>query len=304
MSRHVAIIGCGHVGADVACSLVTQNYADHISLFDKKSKKAASEALELQDMASLVGSRVVIDANDKQQLAHIDLVVMAVGPKKTQTVDRLNELAETSQAAGMWVPKLRDAGFKGVLINITNPCDVVTTHLAELLNLPTGHVFGTGTSLDSARMRRVVGQQLNVDPASVEGYTMGEHGESQFVAWSSVRVGGVPFTQWPQAEGVDLSELEMRVRRGGWDILEGKGWTSFGIAAAAAKLVDAVFSDARRVFPVSALHESLGVFIGQPALIGAQGVIQTIPVPLTEDEQQRLAASAQVIRHAKASILS
>lgn len=302
MSRHVAIIGTGHVGADVACSIVTQNFADHISLFDKNTAKAASEALELQDMASLVGSRVQIDANDEQQLASVNVVVVAVGPAKTQTVDRLNELVETSKAAGMWAPKLRDAGFDGVLIDITNPCDVVTWHMADLLDLPKGQVFGSGTSLDSARMRRVVGSLLNVDPVSVEGYTMGEHGESQFVAWSSVRVGGVPFTDWPQAEGANLDELENHVRRGGWDVLEGKGWTSFGIAAAAAKLVDAVFSDAQRVFAVSTFNEKLGVFHGQPAIIGAKGVVKALPIELNADEQQRLERSAEVIRKAKASI--
>lgn len=303
MTRHVAIIGCGHVGADVAFSLTTQNFADHISLFDKIPGKAQGEMLELKDMSSLVGSRVKIDCNDENQLGSANVVIMAVGPSKTQRVDRLRELEETSKAAGEWVPKLKKAGFDGVLINITNPCDVVTAYLASQLGLPKGRVFGTGTSLDSARMRRVVGDVLNVDTASVDGFVMGEHGESQFVAWSTVRVGGVPFTEWPHAEGQDLEALEQAVRRGGWDVLQGKGWTSFGIASAAAKLTDAVFSDAHRVFPASAYHETLGVHIGQPALIGAQGVIQTIPVQLTEAEDSRLKDSSEVIKKALASVM-
>lgn len=297
MKRHVAIIGCGHVGADVAFSLVTQNLADHISLFDINAAKAASEQLELQDMAALIGSRVHIDNNDVSQLA-ADIVVMAVGPSKTQTVDRLRELDETAKAASMWVPKMLAAGFSGVLINITNPCDVITTLLAKQLELPAGQVFGTGTSLDSARMKRVVGTLLDVDPASIEGYVMGEHGESQFVAWSSVRVGGLPLTQWPQAAHADYDAMATAIRRGGWDVLTGKGWTSFGIATATAKLVDAVFSDARRVFAVSAMDSQLGVHIGQPAVVGASGIIHPIAIPLTADEQAKYQASAAVIRQA------
>lgn len=303
MSRHVAIIGCGHVGADVACSVVTQNLADRISLFDKKPEKAYSEGLELRDMASLIGSRVHIDCNDESVLGLVDIVVIAIGPKSTERVDRLYELQETSASVAQWAPKLNVAGFNGVVINITNPCDVITAYLAHLLTLPAGRVFGTGTSLDSARMRRVVGELLNVDPASIEGYTMGEHGESQFVAWSTLRIGGVPFSSWPQAANADLNALEQAVRRGGWDVLKGKGWTSFGIAAAAARLIDAVFSDAHRVFAASVAHPELGIHIGQPALIGAQGAIKAIPVQLPEQEQQRLVSSAAVIRDALASVL-
>lgn len=302
MSRHVSIIGCGHVGADVAFSLTTQNFADHISLFDKNTDKTYSEMLELQDALSLVGSNVHIDCNDEKQLTTSDIIVVAVGPAKTQKVDRLNELVETSQAVAQWAPKLNAAGFDGVVINITNPCDVITGYLASLLDLPKGRVFGTGTALDSARMKRVVGNTLGIDYRNIEGYTMGEHGESQFVPWSTVRIGGIPFVKWPQAQELDLMALEQAVRRGGWDILQGKGWTSYGIASAAAMLVDAVFSDAHYISAVSAYSEAFETQIGQPAIIGAQGVIECVPVELTEQESERLAQSARIIKNAYASI--
>lgn len=302
MSRHVAIIGCGHVGADVAFSLVSRNLADHISLFDSNTAKAASEALELQDMIALVNSRVHIDANEQALLGAADIVIMAIGPKQTERVDRLHELKETSVAAAKWVPLLKESGFDGVVIDITNPCDVVTAHLARLLALPEGRVFGTGTLLDTARMRRVVGRTLNIDPRSVEGYVLGEHGDSQFVAWSAVRVGGQPLQQWPYQGDFPLVDMEQEVRRGGWNVLAGKGWTSFGIGTAAATLADAVFSDAQCVYPVSAPNEQWGIHIGQPAIIGANGVVQTLSLPLTDQEQQRFAESAQVISNALASL--
>ncbi|MFM2479121.1 lactate/malate family dehydrogenase [Celerinatantimonas sp. MCCC 1A17872] len=302
MSRHVSIIGCGHVGADVAFSIATQNLADHISLFDKKEDKAFSEMLELKDMSSLINSHVLFDCNDESQLATTDVVVVAIGPKVTETSNRLNELFDTSTSVAQWVPKLKAANFDGVVINITNPCDVITAHLAKLLELPKGRVFGTGTSLDSARMRRLVGDTLGVDTASVYGYVMGEHGDSQFIPWSTIRVGGVAFTSWPAAQDVDLMALEQHVRHGGWDVFAGKGWTSFGIASAAARLVDAVFSDAHSVFAVSAFDEALQTQIGQPAIIGAQGVVQPVPVELSAQERKRFEDSAAVIKKAFASL--
>ncbi len=131
---------------------------------------------------------------------------------------------------------------------------------------------------------------------------MGEHGESQFVAWSTVRIGGVPIGGLETDKPLDLPAMKERVRAGGWQILLGKGWTSFGIGTAAARLVDAVLSDGRTVFPVSAWDDRLGVYIGQPAIVGAAGIVQSLAVPLTGEEQQAYQASARVIDRAFATL--
>jgi L-lactate dehydrogenase len=227
---------------------------------------------------------------------------MAVGPKTLLRKDRMEELLETSVAVNTVVPKIMDSGFSGVIINITNPCDVITRLVQQVSGLPLAQVFGSGTSLDTARMKRVVGDALSVDPKSVDGFVMGEHGESQFVAWSTVRIGGVPIAQWTSDAPLDLPAMKDQIRAGGWQILQGKGWTSFGIGTAAARLVDAVLSDARTLYPVSAWDERLGVYIGQPAVVGAAGIVLPVTLTLTAQEQQAYQASAAVLQNAFASL--
>ena len=295
MVRKVGIVGAGHVGADVAFSLVTQGLCDVIVLIDENQPKAASQALELRDMASLVSSRVKVVANDYGELHDADVLVVAVGPKTLLREDRLEELAETRAAVRQVIPQVIASGFGGVILNITNPCDVITQIIQQTSGLPHSQVFGTGTSLDTARMKRVVGEFFGFDPKSVTGYVLGEHGESQFVAWSTVRLGGRPVAELAGDRDVDWAQMDDRVRGGGWDILQGKGWTSFGIATATARLVDVILSDANSVYPVSAWDENLKVYIGQPAVIGKRGIVQTLMPELTAYENIAYHASSRVI---------
>jgi L-lactate dehydrogenase len=295
MVRKVGIVGAGHVGADVAFSLVTQGLCDVIVLLDENQPKAACQALELRDMASLVASRVKILANDYAELHDADVLVVAVGPKTLLREDRLEELAETRAAVRQVIPQAIASGFSGVILNITNPCDVITQIIQQTSGFPHSQILGTGTSLDTARMKRVVGEFFGFDPKSVTGYVLGEHGESQFVAWSTVRLGGRPVAELAGERDVDWAQMDDRVRGGGWDILQGKGWTSFGIATATARLVDVILSDANSVYPVSAWDENLKVYIGQPAVIGKKGVVQTLMPELTAYENIAYHASSRVI---------
>jgi L-lactate dehydrogenase len=295
MVRKVGIVGAGHVGADVAFSLVTQGLCDVIVLLDENQPKAASQALELRDMASLVSSRVKVLANDYAELHDADVLVVAVGPKTLLREDRLEELAETRAAVRQVIPQVIASGFDGVILNITNPCDVITQIIQQTSGFAHSQVLGTGTSLDTARMKRVVGEFFGFDPKSVTGYVLGEHGESQFVAWSTVRLGGRPVAELAGDRDVDWAQMDDRVRGGGWDILQGKGWTSFGIATATARLVDVILSDANSVYPVSAWDENLKVYIGQPAVIGKRGVVQTLMPELTAYENIAYHASSRVI---------
>lgn len=298
MKRKVGIIGAGHVGSDVAFSLVTQGICDEIVLIDKQETKAMSEALELRDMSSMTRSYTEIIPNDLDALSDADIIVMAVGPETLLREDRMEELIETSKAVAEIIPKILATGFNGIFINITNPCDVITALIQKLSGFNHSRVFGTGTSLDTARMRRVVGEVLNINPKSVDGYVLGEHGESQFVAWSTVRIGGVPLLDYQTNKPLDLAALKQSVRGGGWNILTGKGWTSFGIATATAQIVDAVLSNAKQVFPLAVFSKEMEIYIGQPAIIGSEGVTSILKPPLTEEEKADLIASSNVIKAA------
>lgn len=298
MKRKVGIIGAGHVGSDVAFSLVTQGICDEIVLIDKQETKARSEALELRDMASMNRSYTEIIPNVLDALSDADIIVMAVGPETLLREDRMEELIETSKAVAEIIPKILATGFNGIFINITNPCDVITALIQKLSGFNHSRVFGTGTSLDTARMRRVVGEVLNINPKSVDGYVLGEHGESQFVAWSTVRIGGVPLLDYQTNKPLDLAALKQSVRGGGWNILTGKGWTSFGIATATAQIVEAVLANAKQVFPLAVFSKEMEIYIGQPAIIDSEGVTSILKPPLTEEEKADLIASSNIIKAA------
>ncbi|MBC1350386.1 L-lactate dehydrogenase [Listeria welshimeri] len=298
MKRKVGIIGAGHVGSDVAFSLVTQGICDEIILIDKVEAKAESEALELRDMSSMTHFYTAVTANDWEGLKEADIIIMAVGPETLLRQDRMEELVETSRSVAEIVPKILATGFEGIFVNITNPCDVITMLIQKITGFDHSRVFGTGTSLDTARMRRVVGEALHINPKSVEGYVLGEHGESQFVAWSTVKIGGVHITDYKTETTLDLPALKDAVRFGGWNILTGKGWTSFGIATATANIVGALLSDAKQVFPLAVFSEQTNTYIGQPAIIGANGVIDILEPSLTKEEQANFSNSAAVIRKA------
>ncbi|MBC1862018.1 L-lactate dehydrogenase [Listeria welshimeri] len=298
MKRKVGIIGAGHVGSDVAFSLVTQGICDEIILIDKVEAKAESEALELRDMSSMTHFYTAVTANDWEGLKEADVIIMAVGPETLLRQDRMEELVETSRSVAEIVPKILATAFEGIFVNITNPCDVITMLIQKITGFDHSRVFGTGTSLDTARMRRVVGETLHINPKSVEGYVLGEHGESQFVAWSTVKIGGVHITDYNTETTLDLPALKDTVRFGGWNILTGKGWTSFGIATATANIVDALLSDAKQVFPLAVFSEQTNTYIGQPAIIGANGVIDILEPTLTKEEQANFSNSAAVIRKA------
>ncbi|MBC1655232.1 L-lactate dehydrogenase [Listeria welshimeri] len=298
MKRKVGIIGAGHVGSDVAFSLVTQGICDEIILIDKVEARAESEALELRDMSSMTHFYTAVTANDWEGLKEADVIIMAVGPETLLRQDRMEELVETSRSVAEIVPKILATGFEGIFVNITNPCDVITMLIQKITGFDHSRVFGTGTSLDTARMRRVVGEALHINPKSVEGYVLGEHGESQFVAWSTVKIGGVHITDYNTETTLDLPALKDTVRFGGWNILTGKGWTSFGIATATANIVGALLSDAKQVFPLAVFSEQTNTYIGQPAIIGANGVIDILEPTLTKEEQANFSNSAAVIRKA------
>ncbi|EUJ17043.1 L-lactate dehydrogenase [Listeria aquatica] len=301
MQQKVGIIGCGHVGSDVAFSLVTQGICTELVLVDQKSEKASSEAMELRDMLSATHSYTKVISGGYELLRDASVIVMAIGPTTLLEKDRMEELKETSAAVRSIVPKVMQTGFNGIFINITNPCDVITQIIAKESGLPKRQVFGTGTSLDTMRMRSALGEHFQVSPKSISGYVLAEHGESQFIAWSGVKVGTKPALELLSLE--ERAEFKEKVRARGWNILLGKGWTSFGIATAAARLIAIIHDDAREVLPISVYDESEGVYAGRPAVIGRDGVCQILPLEqLTTEEEKLYQASCAVIKQAFSTV--
>ena len=297
MSRKVAIIGMGNVGAAVAHGLIAQGAFDDYVLIDTNEAKVKADALDFQDAAANLNHHANITVNSYEALADADIIISALGNIKLQdnpNADRFAELPFTSKEVIEVSKKIKEVGFKGILIAITNPVDVVTSLYQHYTGLPKERVIGTGTLLDTARMKRAVGVRFGVDPRSVYGYNLGEHGNSQFTAWSQVRVKGQSISKLTSEEV--LEEIATEAMRGGHTVFYGKKYTSYGIASAAIRLALAVISDAHEELPVTNYYAPLDTYLSYPALVGRSGIIEQLQLSLTEEEEAKLARSAQFIQ--------
>lgn len=292
----IAIIGIGHVGATVAHTIIERKLATELYLFDQQLALVEAEQYDL--WASQIGHHATIPIfkGTKADLDQMDILIFAVGNIAILEGQgtRFDELTITKQAAQEWGPRIKQSAFNGVLITITNPCDVITRYLQELTELPKNQVFGTGTSLDTARFQHAVGEALAIEPDSVAGVVLGEHGDTQFIPWSLIQIAQQPIQQFLSTE--ELQIIEQRAQAIGQLPFTGKGYTSFGIANQAALFIEAICSDSHRIFPVSAYSEELSLYIGQPASIGRRGVHQIFPPKLTPAEQTKWQTSAAWIQ--------
>ena len=303
-TRKVGIIGLGHVGAHVAYSLAVQGIADELVLVDMKEQKLASEVQDLRDAAAYLPHRVTINGGDFADLGDCDVIVNSVGKiELLETHDRLSEMDFTIAAVRGYVDKIKAAGFDGVLINITNPCDIVTRELALGLGLPKGRVFGTGTGLDTSRLLSALARQTGIDHKSINAYMLGEHGALQFAPWSCVSFRGMPLEKWAEVDKrfrFDHDALQKESIGGGWVTYAGKQCTEYGICTTAARMVHIVLHDEKSIMPASmeldGEYGEAGLFVGVPCLIGKNGVEQVIELPLTDEEKVKFHECCEGVR--------
>ena len=285
----------GHVGATVAFSLFTHGIADELVLIDKNEDKVSAEYNDLHDTLARNNYYVNVRMQDWDALKDADVVITAFGDiaATVKTGDRFGEFKINAKNAREVGKKLKEIGYKGVIINISNPCDAVSQILQETTGLKKNRVFGTGTFLDTARMQRIVGEKLGQDPHNVEGYVLGEHGSSQFTAWSTVRVNNKIALQLFSEK--DQEEISAQSNKNSFIVAKGKGYTSYAIATCAVLLTQAVFSDAGLYAPISVYDPEFKTYIGYPAIIGRDGIEKLIQLKLTEEEHQKLVNSANKI---------
>ncbi|MCB6839853.1 L-lactate dehydrogenase [Weissella viridescens] len=295
MSRKIGIIGMGSVGSAIAHGLIAQGVADDYVFINRGEAKAVANQLDFEDAMANLETHANITINDWSALADADVVISTLGNMAMQqnnpTGDRFAELKFTSSMVTSVGTDLKNSGFTGVLIVISNPVDVITTLFKDVTGLPASHVVGTGTLLDTARMQRIVGAKLNIDPRSVSGYNLGEHGNTQFVAWSTVRALGQPMEKLAAVRDLDLAEINDQARKGGFDIVNGKGFTSYGVATSAIRIAKAVMSDAREELVLSNLRPEYEAYLSYPAIIGREGVVEQCQLDLTDAELEKLNAS-------------
>jgi L-lactate dehydrogenase len=304
MKITVGIIGTGWVGSSVAISTLHAGAAQELLLFDARAELAEGEAMDLAHGASFYPAAQVRTASVEEMAARASAVVVSAGRGGKGGESRLELLRDNAAIVRDLGRRL--AGFRGIVIMVTNPVDVLTQVLVEASGLPPERVLGTGTMLDTARLRQVLGRELGLDPRSVHAQVVGEHGDSEVVLWSGARVGGTLLADWPGWRTERQEELATEVRRAAYEIIRRKGATNHAIGLVTAALLRWMLRGERRVLTVSRMQTELpgfeGVALSLPTLVGAEGGTQVIVPEMSEAEQAALERSAEVLRQARASI--
>ena len=301
----IVILGAGHVGTHCALSLMFRSLANEIVLIDTDEEKAKSQALDLDDMGACLPAKVVIRSGSYEDLDDADILVNAIGRSRKEGETRLDMFGDSMERLKDIIPKIQDTKFRGILISITNPADVIGECLRKALGIERFRCFSTGTSLDSLRIKRILEEKTGYHRNSIEAFCMGEHGDSQIVPLSRVSVGGKPFAklqkEYPDTLGkITIEDLQDEVRQAGMTVIIGKKSTEFGIGIALSGIVKSIVYDEKRIWPLSVhLDGEYGqkdVAAGVPAVIGADGIEEIVEIDLTEEEKSQFAHSCDVIR--------
>lgn len=298
----IAIIGLGHVGATVAYTLFTHGTAGQLLLFDRKADKIESEYRDLHDAIARDHYTVNVykadwdNKADWAKLKDFDLIVSAFGDisATARTGSRQAELEENTAGVREISAKIKNSGFNGILLNITNPCDVIVDLYAKYTGLPKKHVFGTGTFLDTSRMKRFVAEKLAIDPHNVHGYVIAEHGAEQFTAWSTVSAAG------KKADEIFTEEQEKQLssepNHSSKVVSKGKGYTNWAIASTAWRLIEDIFSDAHAVVPVSNYDAENDLYLSWPVVLGQDGILKRCNLHLTKVENEKYQTAVKAVK--------
>ncbi|WP_370615718.1 L-lactate dehydrogenase [Mumia sp. Pv 4-285] len=300
----IAVCGAGSVGSTVAYAALLRGLAGEIVLFDIVTSLVRAQADDLNDGAAFAHPTTIIGTDDPAACAGADVVVMTAGARQKPGQTRLDLAEENVAITRSVLAAVREVAPDAIYLVITNPCDVLTYAAIGFLELPPGRVFGSGTVLDTARLRYVLSQRLHVSTRSVHALVAGEHGDSEIVLWSSANIGGVPLRAYDvEGRSIDVSEYdEIRetVANSAYKVIEGKGATNYAIGLATADIMSAVLRDEHRFLPVSTLFTGQygisDVCLSAPCVVSRAGVAGPAELPLDETDLTGLQASAQTLR--------
>ncbi len=309
----IGIVGCGMVGSTSAYALVMSGVGREIVLVDLNRARAEAEANDIYHAVPFANP-LTIRAGDYPDLAGASVVVIAGGVAQKPDETRLHLLQRNAEVFRQIVPSVLRHAPKAVLLVVSNPVDIMTHLAAEFaaeFGVPHTRVIGSGTTLDTARFRALLGRHFGVDPHHVHAYVLGEHGDSEVLAWSQATIAGLNLDEIAKISSKPLTpaqreEIDENVRRAAYHIIAGKGATYYGIGSAVARIVDVLLHDQRAVLTIctriTGVPDAEGITLALPHLVGGQGALATIPLPLTAAEHGALKRSAGILREAIESL--
>ena len=301
----VAVVGAGAVGATIAYTALVRGSARRVVLHDIDRAKLEAEVLDISHGLSFTPMGTIEGSDDVEVCRDARVVVVTAGAKQKPGQSRMELAESTVGLVRALMPRLLEVAPDATYVMVTNPVDVVTTAALRVTGLPPQQLFGSGTVLDSSRLRHAIARRVGIAVQNVHAYVVGEHGDTEFPLWSSASLGGVPVRDWSRTHGgaLDddaLAEIADEVVHAAYRIIAGKGATNYAVALACCQIVESVLRDERRVLPVSTLLEGeygiSGVCLSVPTVVGAGGALERLPVPMSPQEQELLRRSAESIR--------
>lgn len=295
------IVGTGNVGASIAYGIMNQRTAvNEIVLTDIIARDAEGEAMDLRDALAVAPSFVKIKNGTYKDAHDCDVVVITAGAAQKPGETRLELLAKNVNIEKGMIDQIMASGFNGIFLIVTNPMDVLTYYAYKFSGLPAEKVIGSGTVLDSARLRARIGNYLNTNPKSVHAYQVGEHGDTELTLWSLADLGGQPITKLLDKNLRDgISDF---VKNEAYDIIEKKGATYYGIATCVIDILNCIFNDELRVLPVSSYDHFSDTSFGWPTVVGRTGIIRRLDLKLSEHEGVELQKSINTLKKAISSV--
>lgn len=297
----VVIIGCGNVGMSYAYALLNQRtYVNELALIDLNYDRIVGEAMDLNHCLAFAPSKIDIKAGTYADCKDASIVVIAAGANQNPGETRMDLINKNSKIFKEIVSNVMKNNFNGIFLVATNPLDVMTYLVQKYSGLPYHKVMGSGTSLDTARLRYLVGEKISVNPKNVHGYVIGEHGDSEFVPWSNVNIGLQNIDEFLNQE--EKNNVEKSVREAAYEIINKKGATYYGIGMCLVRITNAILGNENAIITVSNYDGENGIYIGLPAIINKTGVSKKMEVNLTQSEIQKFQNSVNIIKDAIAKI--
>ena len=300
-NNKVMIVGTGNVGASIAFAIMNQRTAvNEIVLTDIIAKDAEGEAMDLRDALAVAPSYVKVSNGTYKDAHDCDVVVITAGAPQKPGETRMDLIKKNANILKGMIDQIMASGFNGIFLVVTNPMDVLTYLTMKFSGLPAEKVIGSGTVLDSARLRTRIAGYLNVSPKSVHAYQVGEHGDTELTLWSTADIGGQNVTELLPYD--TLNGISDFVKNEAYDIIEKKGATYYGIATCVVSILNCIFNDEMRILPVSNYDSFNDLYYGFPAVVGRAGIIRRLDLKLSEKEGVKLQESINAIKNATKSV--
>lgn len=303
-NRKAVMIGCGFVGAASVFSLMQSGLFSEIVLIDADREKAEGEAMDISHGIPFV-HHMKIYAGDYSDVSDAGIVIITAGANQKPGETRLDLVHKNVAIFKQIIPQITQNDFQGIMLVVANPVDILTYVAQKLSGLPENRVIGSGTVLDSARLKYQLGEHLEVDSKSVHAFIIGEHGDSEIAAWSSANVSGIPLNDFCEMRGhfqheKATKEIAEKVKNSAYEIINRKKATYFGVAMTVRKICEVIMLDEKSILPVSNMmhgeHGISDVVMSMPAIVGKDGIETKVPVSLNGEEEEKLVKSAGILK--------